>query len=191
MLALGITACSQPADQLPEDPAAPSGSGSQEPDPADQDISGQSLESLGGVRLGMTIGQVDSLLDEKFTQQIETEGGYFGEPIIIRQYDNGCHLVIGKNSGRVLQIDVYSPAYPTNLGVKVGDPSIEALALYREKYPEFVGYHSPDKLPGWFEVEPGTLLIFSSMENRERSNENLTEDSKIHGITLGRAKFFD
>lgn len=191
MFALGVTACSQPADEPPEGPAAPSGDSHQEPDPGGEEISGQSIESLGGVRLGMTIGEVDSLLDEKFTQRTETEGGYFGEPLIIRQYDNGCHLVIGKNTGEVLQIDVYSPAYPTNLGVKVGDPSIEALELYREKYPEFVGYHSPDKLAGWFETEPGTLLIFSSMENRERSNENLTEDSKIHGITLGRAKFFD
>jgi len=42
-----------------------------------------------------------------------------------------------------------------------------------------------------FLLADNTRRNLKGMESRERSNENLTEDSRIHGITLGRAKFFD
>jgi hypothetical protein len=98
---------------------------------------------------------------------------------------------LGDSSGKVLQIDIDAAQYPTELGVRVGDNSISALQKYRDKYPEFVGNQSPDVLAGWFITEPGTLLIFSSMENHERSNRNLTANSKIYAITLGYSKYFD
>jgi hypothetical protein len=77
------------------------------------------------------------------------------------------------------------------MGVKVGDPTLPALEQYRLKYDEYVGNQSPETLAGWFVVEPGTLLIFSSQENRDRINKDLTPDSKIYGITLGRMQYFD
>lgn len=147
--------------------------------------------SLGGVKLGMSVDQVTQLLGDKYSDEIREEGGYFGESYIVRSYSNGCDLVIGRQSGQVKQIDVYSPAYPTNLGVKVGDLSIPALGQYRNKYTEYTGNQSPEQLAGWFVVEPGTLLIFSSQENRGRINKDLNPDSKIYAITLGRMEYFD
>lgn len=190
---IGITGCAQQTENPPQANPPQSNQGDQDqgkPEPSG--TAGESQESLGGVRLGMTIEKVDALLDSNFTEKEEPEDvGYFGEGLILREYDNGCSLVIGKSTRQVLQIDVSTAEYPTALGVKVGDPSVEVLELYRGKYSEFVGNQSPEKLAGWFETEPGTLLIFSSMENGDRSNENLTANSRIYGITLGRSRFFD
>lgn len=194
ILALGAWGCSQtPQNQTPVQPP-PAQNGSQNPSPPvtepDPGSQGQSREALGGIRLGMTMAEVEKILGQQFTDQLREEGGYFGESLVIRSY-SGCDLVIGKTTGKVLQIDAFAPAYSTILGAKVGDASIEALETYRQKYPEWVGNQSPQKLAGWFVTEPGVLLIFSSRENRERSNLNLTAASKIHAITLGYDKFFD
>jgi hypothetical protein len=189
-----VTGCSQPVEESTgnKTPQSSSGSNSNPEKPDSIDLqTGQSSESLGGIRLGMGVEELDKLLGDDFTENPLEEGGYFGESVIMRHYQNGCNIVIGQTTGEVLQIDVSSPEYPTEMGVKVGAPALEALEKYREKYSEFVGNQSPDKLVGWFETEPGTLLIFSCKENGERFNENLTEESKIHGITLGRVKFFD
>ena len=90
-----------------------------------------------------------------------------------------------------MQIEAYNPAFPTAMGIKVGDKSIAALQLYRGKYSEWIGNQSPEILPGWFETEPGVLLIYSSQVNRERSNYNLGENSQIYSITLGYSRYFD
>lgn len=157
----------------------------------DPDASGQSREALGGIRLGMTAAEVEKVLGQVFTEKLRAEVGPFGENWTVRSYGSGCDLVIGQTTGKVLQIDVFSSAFPTAQGAKVGDVSIPVLNRYRQLYPEFIGNQSPDKLAGWFVTESGVLLIFSSMENRDRSNLNLTPDSKIHAITLGYSKYFD
>lgn len=147
--------------------------------------------SLGGIYLGMSLKDLDELQTAEYTDTLEEEGGYFGQNIIFRQYENDCHVVIDKATGKVLQIDVSSPEYPTDRGFKVGDPAMEVLEDYRQDYEEWVGNQSPEKLVGWFLVDDETLLIFSSKENLERFNEDLTEDSKIFGITLGSPRYFD
>ncbi len=166
---------------------SPTPSPSNQLDPA----AGQSREALGGIRLGMTAAEVEKVLGQVFTEKLREEVGPFGENWTVRSYNSGCDLVIGQTTGKVLQIDVFSTAFPTAQGVKVGDASIPELNRYRQLYPEFIGNQSPEKLAGWFVTEPGVLLIFSSMENRERSNHNLTPDSKIQAITLGYSKYFD
>ena len=194
VLTVGAWGCAQvPKNETPVPP--PSQGGSPEPSPPpvtqpDRASLGQSQEALGGIRLGMTIAEVEKLLGQQFTEVLREDGGYFGESFVVRSYQ-GCDLVIGKTTGKVLQMDVFAPEYPTALGVKVGDASIGALAKYRQKYQEWVGNQSPAKLAGWFVTEPGVLLIFSSMENRERSNRNLTDASQVTAITLGYDKFFD
>lgn len=62
----------------------------------------------------MSIQEVTGLLGDNYSDEIVEEGGYFGESYIRRSY-NGCDLVIGRDSGQVKQIDVYSADYPTNL----------------------------------------------------------------------------
>lgn len=153
---------------------------------------GQSIESLGGLRLGMTVLEVEKILGNKYQERIEEDpGGPFREAFSVRTYPSGCNIVLGHTSGKVLQIEAYTPAFPTAMGIKVGDKSIPALQSYRAKYPEWVGNQSPEILPGWFETEPGVLLIYSSQVNRERSNYNLGENSRIYSITLGYARYFD
>ncbi len=194
ILALGAWGCAEaPKNEAPVPPPSQGGSPEPSPPPVTQpnpSSLGQSQEALGGIRLGMTTAEVEKLLGRQFSEELREEGGYFGESFAIRSY-KGCDLVIGKTTSKVLQIDVLTAEYPTALGVKVGDASIAALAKYRQKYPEWVGNQSPQILVGWFKTEPGVLLIFSSMENRERSNRNLTDASKITAITLGYDKFFD
>jgi hypothetical protein len=152
----------------------------------------QSQEALGGLRLGMTEAEVTKILGEQYQERSEPDpGGAFREPFSVRSYTGGCEVVLGHTTGRVLQIEVIVPGYPTNLGVMVGDKSLAALQTYRSRYPEWIGNQSPDMLPGWFETEPGVLLIFSSQANRERSNHNLTDRSIIYSITLGYARYFD
>jgi hypothetical protein len=176
-----------------KDPSPPNQTSDQPTEPGNPNPTtlGQSQESLGGLRLGMTVAEVEAILGKMFTTRVEEEGGAFREAFTVRTYTDGCDVVIGKTSGKVLQIEVYAAKFPTELGVKIGDNSLSALQKYRDKYPEFVGNQSPAILTGWFMTEPGILLIFSSMENRERSNRNLTADSRIHAITLGYSKFFD
>lgn len=153
---------------------------------------GQSMESLGGLRLGMTVLEVDKMMGNKYRERVEEDpGGPFREPFSVRTYPSGCDIVLGHTSGKVLQIEAYTTAFPTAMGIKVGDKSIAALQLYRGKYQEWVGNQSPDILPGWFETEPGVLLIYSSQVNRERSNYNLNENSQIYSITLGYSRYFD
>jgi len=170
----------------------PNSSGSQGQPPNDNaPPAGQSAASLGGIRLGMNASQLDDLLGEVYSQNLVDEGGHFKEPYEIRTYAQDCQVVVGQISGKVLQVDVYSGHYPTNLGIKVGDLSLDALRKYRGMYKEWVGNQSDKPLAGWFETEPGVLLIFSSAENYERINHNLRPDSKITAITLGYAQYFD
>jgi hypothetical protein len=189
LFSITLLGCSKPDSNLPPTNGQQGGieqpSGESPVLPQEEDS-----PSLGGVMLGMSIQEVTGLLGDNYSDEIVEEGGYFGESYIRRSY-NGCDLVIGRDSGQVKQIDVYSADYPTNLGVKVGDPTLPALEQYRLKYDEYVGNQSPETLAGWFVVEPGTLLIFSSQENRDRINKDLTPDSKIYGITLGRMQYFD
>ncbi|NMC27040.1 MAG: hypothetical protein GYA42_02720, partial [Syntrophomonadaceae bacterium] len=153
---------------------------------------GQSIEYLGGLRLGMTVLEVDKMMGNRYRERIEEDpGGPFREPFSVRTYPSGCDIVLGHSTGKVLQIEAYTPAFPTAMGIKVGDKSITALQLYRAKYPEWVGNQSAEILPGWFETEPGVLLIYSSQANRERSNYNLGENSQIYSITLGYSRYFD
>lgn len=140
----------------------------------------------------MTVLEVEKILGNKYQERIEEDpGGPFREAFSVRTYPSGCNIVLGHTSGKVLQIEAYTPAFPTAMGIKVGDKSITALQSYRAKYPEWVGNQSPEILPGWFETEPGVLLIYSSQVNRERSNYNLGENSRIYSITLGYARYFD
>ncbi len=179
-------------DGGPDTGAPPSENGNNNGDPAPSEPPAtENPVSLGGIYLGMSLEELDQLQTAGYSDRLEAEFAYFGENIIFRQYDNGCHVVIDKDTGKVLQIDVSSQDYPTDRGFKVGAPALEVLEDYRQDYEEWVGNQSPDKLVGWFLIEEETLLIFSSKENLERFNEELTEDSQIYGITLGSPRYFD
>jgi len=193
-IVVSLSGCSGSGDQNSDGTPPADGNGDpkpQDPGPAEPVNPVPDKPSLGGIYLGMNVRELDQLVKVEYSEDFEEEGGYFGQNIIYRHYSNGCDLVIDQQSGEILQIDVTSADYPTNLGVKVGDPAIQVIERYRKDYQEWVGNQSPEKLAGWFLVEPETLLIFSSKESGERDNTNLTEDSRIFAITLGRPQYFD
>ncbi|MEQ8236340.1 MAG: hypothetical protein ABRQ23_06150 [Syntrophomonadaceae bacterium] len=195
LLTLGLGGCGTNADSPSSPPPLTENNDKPTVTPPNQPApvpAGQSMEALGGLRLGMTVLEVDKIMGSKYQERVEEDpGGPFREPFSVRTFPSGCDIVLGHTTGKVLQIEVYNSAFPTEMGIKVGDKSIAALQLYRTKYPEWVGNQSPEILPGWFETEPGILLIYSSQVNRERSNYNLGENSQIYSITLGYSRYFD
>lgn len=145
--------------------------------------------NIAGIHLGDSQAQVLEILGDKYTEEKFEDEGFFGEGFAMWHYE-GIDVVIGLESQKVLQIDVYAPQFTTNLGDKVGDNANSVLEKYRSKYEEYVGANSDGKLTGWFQTEEDTLLIFSFNEDRSRFNEEITADSKVEAITLGYTYFF-
>ena len=57
---------------------------------------GQSMESLGGLRLGMTVPEVDKIMGSKYQERVEEDaGGAFREAFSVRTYPSGCDIVLG------------------------------------------------------------------------------------------------
>lgn len=194
--AITLTGCGEiaavnKADAQPQERAGEGQGRWEENDAADLQVE-ISIESLGGVRLGMTALEAEKILGQGYVDEECVEAGYFEEDVAIRSYAGDCKLIIGKETGLIKQIEVYSEFYPTALGFKVGDLAEQVLDTYSGRYEEFVGRHSSDKLLGWFLISKnGELLIFSAQEDRERFNEMIAPDSKITGITLAYVYYFD
>lgn len=145
--------------------------------------------SLAGIHLGDSVQTVSDVFGDDYKEEKFEDDGFFGEGFALRQYD-GIDVVIGLSSQKVLQIDVYGSQFTTNLGDKVGDKANSVLEKYRSKYREYEGVNSDGKLTGWFQTDEETLVIFSFNEERSRFNEEVTDDSKVEGITLGYTFFF-
>lgn len=170
-----------PQDGNPQEDIAP-----EEPDHAVVDEM-----SLGGITIQTTADEVTELLGDNFTEDTYDEGGYFGEAYSIWWYDEGIELLVGAESKEVIQMEVSSSKFKTNLGFGVGDDAQEVLEVYRSLYEEYEGANSNGKLPGWFVNDEGVLLIFSFNEDGSRFNEKIDSDAKVTHITLAHAMFFD
>jgi hypothetical protein len=172
--------------QVPEQGALPDEEGSISG--AENDLVNEGT-SIAGICLGDSKTQVLEILGDKHKEEKFEDDGFFGEGYAIWQYE-GIDVVIGLESQKVLQIDVYAPGFTTNLGDKVGDNAASVLEKYRSRYQEYVGANSDGKLTGWFQTDEDTLLIFSFNKVRSRFNEEVTADSKVEAITLGYTYFF-
>jgi hypothetical protein len=186
MATLFTVGCSSAVNNESKDPEQENlteQSENREPEPTDDST------SLAGIHLGDSAQTVSDVLGDGYKEEKSEDDGFFGEGFVLRQYE-GIDVVIGLSSQRVLQIDAYGSQFATNLGGKVGDKANSVLEKYRSKYSEYEGVNSDGKLTGWFQTDEETLVIFSFNEDRSRFNEEVTDDSKVEGITLGYTFFF-
>lgn len=148
--------------------------------------------SIGGIHLGDTRTQVIDVLGNDYEESFEEEGGHFGEPYYILDYQEGIKIILGKDSGKVMQIDVTTPGMATDMGVEVGDKATDAIARYREKYSEPESIHSGEKLEGWFEVGEGALVILDVDRDDETIvNPDITSDAEVEMIRLVYSRYID
>ncbi|MGI6514459.1 MAG: hypothetical protein ACOX3D_08955 [Syntrophomonadales bacterium] len=150
------------------------------------------IPNIGGIHLGDTRTQVTDILGSDYEEIFEEEGGHFGEPYYILDYREGIKLIIGQDSGKVMQIDVTTPGMATDMGVNVGDQAADAIAKYREKYSEPESIHSGEKLVGWFEVGEGALVILDVDRNDDTIvNPEITPDMEVEMIRLVYSRYID
>ncbi len=152
----------------------------------------ESVPNIGGLHLGDTKSQVTQVLGSEYDETFVEEGGHFGESYYVWDYQKGVELIIGKESGKVLQIDVTTPEMKTDMGVKVGDKMAIAIETYQEKYSEPESIHTGEKVAGWFEVGEEALVIFDADRDDDTIvNPEITPDSEVEMIRLVYAKYID
>lgn len=150
------------------------------------------VPGIGGISLGDSSEKVTNILGPEFEVNSIDEDGYYGEPYDERTYSNGLKLILGKRSGKVLQIMSTAALMSTELDTKIGDDSASVLQKYRAKYKEPVSQHGAGKLDGWFEVGDDQLMIFDFNANDETLvNKKIEPDSKIEQIILVYSTFMD
>jgi len=132
--------------------------------------------SLAGIRLGDDKEKVIEVLGKDYKLIEHDEMGHFPEPFMLWEYNIGVSVILGKESGQVLEVRSTTKEVETNLGAKVGDSAVSVLSLYRSKYEEPESIHG-GKLLGVFKVENGAALIFDfnvddGLVNLEPINDN-------------------
>ena len=148
--------------------------------------------SVGGIHLGDSESRVDELLGSAFKAEHFDEPGYFREPWNRRSYDKGIILIIGKDSGKVLEVETSSAQFPTNMGSKTGEMAEEVFSKYGSKYKQFESRHGYGKLEGFYELEDEQIIIFDlDKDDNSLLNEERKKDSKVEVIRLTRSIFMD
>jgi len=152
----------------------------------------ENLPSIAGVCLDDAAEIVDMILGDDYEQTFSEIEGHFGEPYYIRNYNDGLSILIGQNSGKVLEIELTSTNYETWQGDKIGDTADKVLSKYREKYTEPETIHSDGKLEGWFDIGNGIILIFDfDKDDNMIVNKDITPDSKVELIKLTKMQYLD
>ncbi|HQA47919.1 MAG: hypothetical protein GXY97_02800 [Clostridiales bacterium] len=152
-----------------------------------------SPESLGGISLGDTLEDVVGLLGEDYTETLVTdEAGYIGEDTLELEYKQGIVVTLGKESKRVIRVEVSSPGFPTYLGIQVGDRASSALVKYKSTFKEAQSRHDNSTLSGWFHVGDEKVIIFDfDSEDGTRVNGEITPDSAVQEMVLAYWRHFD
>ncbi|WP_258360341.1 hypothetical protein [Moorella sulfitireducens (nom. illeg.)] len=183
-------------DQLPGDTPGEVAAGGpdtpvQSPAPGQEDKPA-TRASIAGIHLGDSREDVQRILGDKYQETLIDEMAYYGEKLYIMKYDAGIEVLIGRDSLEVLDIMAYSPAYATDLGVKVGDSAKDVLAIYRTKYKEPQSRHGSGTLEGWFEVEDGVYLIFDfNKSDGSLVNGPIKDNDRVEMIRLIHSFYLD
>jgi len=152
----------------------------------------ENLPSIAGICLDDAAEIVDMVLGEDYEETFSEIEGHFGESYYMRDYKDGLSLIIGKDTGKVLEIELTSTKYKTWLGDQIGDTADKVLSKYREKYAEPETIHSDGKLEGWFDVGDGIILIFDfNKDDNMIINKNISPDSKVELIKLTKMQYLD
>ncbi|HBW38279.1 DUF3221 domain-containing protein [Desulfosporosinus sp. BICA1-9] len=148
--------------------------------------------SIGGIHLGDSQSQVDEIMGRVFKEEPFDEPGHFPEPWNRRTYDKGITVIIGKDSGQVLELETSSAQFHTNRGVKTGDIAKEVFDNYGSSYKQFESRHEDGSLIGFYELGDGQIIIFDlDKDDNSLLNEDVKIDSKIELIRITKASFLD
>jgi len=160
--------------------------------PEQNNLGNESLPSIAGICLDDAAEIVEMILGNEYEESFSDIEGHFGEPYYIRTYNDGLSIIIGQNSGKVLEIELTSTEYETWLGDRIGDTAEEVLSKYRKKYTEPETIHSDGKLEGWFNVGNGIILIFDfNKEDNMIVNTDISPVSKVELIKLTKMQYLD
>lgn len=174
-----------------EEDTDPSTSAENPNTPVQNSVENSGKPSIAGISLGDSVSKVEMILGENYENTLHEEMGHFGEAYFVREYE-GISFIIGKDSQKVLEIDVTSDEYETWLGDKIGDSAGDVLAKYREKYTEPETIHSDGKLLGWFELGDGLVIIFDfDKDDQMIINTEINDDSKVELIKLADMRYMD
>jgi len=150
------------------------------------------LPSIAGICLDDAAEIVEMILGDEYEESFSHIEGHFGEPYYIRNYGDGLSIIIGQNTGKVLEIELSSTKYETWLGDRIGHAAEEVLTKYRKKYTEPETIHSDGKLEGWFDLGKGIVLIFDfNKDDNMIVNTDITPDSKVELIKLTKMQYLD
>jgi len=148
--------------------------------------------SLGSIHLGDSFGEVEKALGKGYKETLHDEPGHFPEAWYSREYDKGIKFIVGKDSGKVLEIDAVTAEFATNLGVKVGDTAERIKDVYADKYKPFESRHGDGPLEGFYLLEDGQVMIFDyNREDNQLVNTNVKPDSKVEMIRLTQSQYLD
>jgi len=152
----------------------------------------ESTPGLGGIHLGDDFTKAEELLGKDYKETLNEEQGHFSEAYYLREYSKGITLIVGKDSNKILEISVYSPDYPTNLGVKVGHTAEKVSQVYSAKYKLMESRHGYGLLEGFYLVEDGMVMIFDyNKGDNQIVNSEVKPDSQVEMIRLTRAEYLD
>lgn len=148
--------------------------------------------SLGNIHLGDPFSQAEKILGKDYQETFYDEPGHFPEAWYSREYKQGIRLIVGKDSGKVLEIDAIAADFATNLGAKVGDTAERIKDVYADKYKPFESRHGEGPLEGFYLLEDGQLMIFDyNREDNQLVNTNVKPDSKVEMIRLTQSQYLD
>lgn len=141
--------------------------------------------SLGKIHLGDSLTQVEPILGKEYKETAYEEPGHFPEPWLKREYPQGITVIVGKNSGKVLELETTVPDFQSNLGVKVGDTAKTVSEKYGTKYTKFLSPQGDGELEGFYRLEAEQLIIFDyNKEDESLINKDVKPESKVEKIRL-------
>lgn len=157
-----------------------------------QDVETDQRASLGKIHLGDPFSQVEQHLGKDYKETLHDEPGHFTEPWYSREYNKGIKVVVGKNSGKVLEIDALAADFTTNLGAKVGDTAERIRDLYATKYKPFESRQGDGPLEGFYLLDEDLVIVFDyNKDDNQLFNTNVKPDSKVEMIRLTHSQYLD
>jgi hypothetical protein len=148
------------------------------------------LPSIAGVSLDQTSEEVEEILGNEYEETYVDVEGHFGETYYLRKYGGGLTLILGKDTDKVLEIELVSKEHQTWQGDKIGDAAEDVLSKYREEYPEVQSFHEDKTLEGWFDLGDGVIIIFDfDKDDGMLINADISEDSEVELIKLTKIQY--
>lgn len=149
-------------------------------------------DSLGGITLDTSSDVVLEKFGAEYEEELINDGGYYAEPYYVWKYKQGITVMVGFESKKVLEIEVTSSDFQTDLGAKVGDLAQDISEIYSALYTAPESIHGGEKLEGWYNLDGDKLIIFDfDLEDQSLVNTNVQPYSQVEKIRLTCWKLFD